>query len=42
MREAVAASVPAGTEELNLNAFDRGYEHSEAAASAPPPVEVRA
>jgi len=26
MREAVAKSVPAGTEELNLRAFDAGYE----------------
>jgi 2-oxoglutarate ferredoxin oxidoreductase subunit gamma len=41
MRDAVAASVPAGTEELNLKAFDRGYEHAEAAACAAPPVEVR-
>ena len=41
MREAVAASVPAGTEELNLKAFDRGYEHAEAAALAPRPMEAR-
>lgn len=34
MREAVKASVPAGTEELNLTAFDRGYEHAEKAAPA--------
>ena len=27
MREAVKASVPAGTEELNLKAFDAGVEH---------------
>jgi len=27
MRQAVKASVPKGTEELNLNAFDRGYEY---------------
>ncbi len=27
MREAVAASVPAGTEEVNLEAFDRGFEY---------------
>ncbi|MCP5117492.1 MAG: pyruvate ferredoxin oxidoreductase, partial [bacterium] len=27
MREAVKASVPAGTEELNLQAFDAGVEH---------------
>ena len=41
MREAVKASVPAGTEELNLKAFDRGYEHAEAASPAPRPTEVR-
>jgi 2-oxoglutarate ferredoxin oxidoreductase subunit gamma len=29
MREAVKASVPAGTEELNLKAFDRGFEHAQ-------------
>ena len=29
MREAVKHSVPAGTEELNLAAFDRGVEHFE-------------
>ncbi len=27
MRKAVTASVPKGTEELNLKAFDRGYEY---------------
>jgi 2-oxoglutarate ferredoxin oxidoreductase subunit gamma len=27
MRKAVVASVPKGTEDLNLKAFDRGYEH---------------
>ncbi len=27
MREAVRTSVPKGTEELNLRAFERGYEH---------------
>jgi 2-oxoglutarate ferredoxin oxidoreductase subunit gamma len=36
MRQAVKSSVPAGTEELNLKAFDRGYqyglEHAMAAA----------
>jgi 2-oxoglutarate ferredoxin oxidoreductase subunit gamma len=36
MRQAVKSSVPAGTEELNLKAFDRGYqyglEHATAAA----------
>ena len=30
MREAVKESVPAGTEELNLKAFDSGYAHFEA------------
>jgi 2-oxoglutarate ferredoxin oxidoreductase subunit gamma len=29
MRDAVKHSVPAGTEELNLKAFDAGYEHFE-------------
>ena len=28
MREAVLGSVPAGTEELNLKAFDKGLEHA--------------
>jgi len=41
MREAVRTSVPAGTEELNLKAFDRGYEHAEGTALAPPPLEAR-
>jgi 2-oxoglutarate ferredoxin oxidoreductase subunit gamma len=41
MREAVGASVPAGTEELNLKAFDRGYEHGERVALAPQPMEAR-
>jgi len=27
MVESVKASIPAGTEELNINAFDRGYEY---------------
>jgi len=40
VREAVKASVPAGTEELNLRAFDRGYEHAEQAALAPRPMEA--
>ena len=30
MREAVKSSVPAGTEELNLKAFDAGFEHYQA------------
>jgi 2-oxoglutarate ferredoxin oxidoreductase subunit gamma len=41
MREAVAASVPAGTEELNLEAFDRGFEHAEEAALVTRPTEAR-
>jgi 2-oxoglutarate ferredoxin oxidoreductase subunit gamma len=31
MREAVLSSVPKGTEELNLRAFQKGYEYSGAA-----------
>jgi 2-oxoglutarate ferredoxin oxidoreductase subunit gamma len=27
LREAVKASVPAGTEDMNLKAFDRGYQY---------------
>jgi len=35
MRQAVKSSVPAGTEDLNLKAFDRGYEYGlEHAAAA--------
>jgi 2-oxoglutarate ferredoxin oxidoreductase subunit gamma len=34
MRAAVKSSVPAGTEELNLKAFDMGYEHAAKAAAA--------
>lgn len=40
MREAVRQSVPAGTEELNLAAFDRGFEHFEQYAGAPAAEEV--
>lgn len=40
MREAVKTSVPAGTEELNLAAFDRGYAHAAQAALAPLLVEA--
>lgn len=32
MRQAVTASVPKGTEELNLRAFDRGYEYGRSLA----------
>lgn len=35
MREAVASSVPRGTEELNLAAFEKGYEFAADPASAP-------
>jgi len=40
MREAVRHSVPAGTEELNLAAFDRGFEYFEQYAGAPAVEEV--
>ena len=42
LREAVKHSVPAGTEELNLTAFDRGFEHFEAVSTEarPTPEEV--
>ncbi len=30
VREAVLASIPAGTEELNISAFDKGYEYGKA------------
>ena len=29
MKKAVLDSVPKGTEDLNMNAFDRGYKHGE-------------
>jgi 2-oxoglutarate ferredoxin oxidoreductase subunit gamma len=35
MREAVRLSVPGGTEELNLKAFDLGFEHAGETAGAP-------
>jgi 2-oxoglutarate ferredoxin oxidoreductase subunit gamma len=35
MREAVGASVPAGTEELNLKAFDKGLEHADQVLAKP-------
>ena len=45
MREAVEASVPAGTEELNLKAFDAGWayfeEHYGAGAPAKPAARGR-
>jgi 2-oxoglutarate ferredoxin oxidoreductase subunit gamma len=32
MKKAVLSSVPKGTEELNLKAFERGYEYGQQAA----------
>jgi 2-oxoglutarate ferredoxin oxidoreductase subunit gamma len=29
MKESVLSSIPAGTEDLNLSAFDKGYEHGQ-------------
>lgn len=40
LREAVEHSVPAGTEKLNLAAFDRGFEYFEGAVTQPA-LEVR-
>ncbi len=40
MREAVKGSVPAGTEELNIKAFDRGLEYA-AGRVEQPAVELR-
>ena len=37
MREAVMGSVPAGTEELNLQAFEKGLEYAHRAAVQPTP-----
>jgi 2-oxoglutarate ferredoxin oxidoreductase subunit gamma len=40
LREAVKHSVPAGTEELNLAAFDKGFEHFESSSrEAQPELE---
>ena len=36
MRKAIAESVPHGTEDLNLRAFDRGYEFGTAETAQPP------
>ncbi len=41
MREAVRSSVPAGTEELNMAAFNRGLEYVDEATSAPVVEEVK-
>jgi 2-oxoglutarate ferredoxin oxidoreductase subunit gamma len=35
MRKAVLASVPKGTEEMNLKAFEKGYEYGQANGLAP-------
>jgi Pyruvate/2-oxoacid:ferredoxin oxidoreductase gamma subunit len=35
MRDAVRDSVPAGTEELNLAAFDHGFEYAQEMEKAP-------
>jgi 2-oxoglutarate ferredoxin oxidoreductase subunit gamma len=40
VREAVRLSVPAGTEELNLKAFEQGLEYAQTAPSAPGLEEV--
>lgn len=40
LREAVRLSVPAGTEELNLKAFEQGLEYVQVAPSAPGLEEV--
>jgi len=42
MREVVRASVPAGTVDLNLAAFERGLEHARRSAGAERGVEVTA
>ncbi len=36
MRKSVEVSVPKGTEQLNLEAFERGYEYTRVLASCPP------
>ena len=41
MREAVKSSVPAGTEELNLQAFDKGVEYAKEAALSPDLQELK-
>jgi 2-oxoglutarate ferredoxin oxidoreductase subunit gamma len=40
MRDAVKASVPPGTEELNLKAFDRGLQYAQETALTPDALEV--
>lgn len=41
MRDAVRASVPAGTEELNLTAFERGFEYAQTSVAAAETWEAR-
>jgi Pyruvate/2-oxoacid:ferredoxin oxidoreductase gamma subunit len=41
MREALKRSVPAGTEELNLKAFEKGCEHAEAALAGRAPEAAK-
>jgi 2-oxoglutarate ferredoxin oxidoreductase subunit gamma len=46
LRQAVRESVPKGTEELNLKAFERGYEHGQkllqpVSPSSPSSAEIR-
>ena len=38
MRDAVRASVPSGTEEINLKAFDAGVAHFDACSAGVSPV----
>lgn len=42
MREAVMGSVPAGTEELNLQAFEKGLEYAHRATAHPAPKDPTA
>ena len=42
MREALRASVPAGTEELNLKAFEKGREHAEQVLAGEKPQGAKA
>jgi 2-oxoglutarate ferredoxin oxidoreductase subunit gamma len=36
LRQAVRSSVPKGTEDLNIQAFDRGYAHGQKLISSRP------
>ena len=40
LRQAVRDSVPKGTEDLNIKAFDRGYEHGQRLLKAKQPVSA--